>query len=374
MFFESSSLEDSLARLAAIPRRSDEALLVLVAEQDAPDLGALVEGLRERDVRFFGGLFPALTDGMLKRDTGIVAVPVPVAGQPIIVPALSEAPRLPAVLAETLERMEPGCEPTGLLFVDGLSSGIEPFLRNLYDELGSSVAYLGGGAGSLSLEPRPCVFSPEGVFAGAAVLALSPSGCGLGVRHGWRPIAGPLVATRTRHNRIEQLNWEPAFPVYQRLVEADSKRPFERRRFFELAREFPFGLFREDQESVVRDPIQVDEQDALVCVGSVPENSVLHVMRGAPEQLIAAAAEAARDATRALPGQPTHSLLVDCISRAIFLGPRFSDELDSVRAALTAGGAPAPVGALTLGEISCRGDGYLEFFNKTAVVGVLHGG
>ena len=74
-----------------------------------------------------------------------------------------------------------------------------------------------------------------------------------------------------------------------------------------------------------------------------------------------------------MPGRPAHSLLIDCISRAIFLGPRFANELAAVRTALAAGGAPAPVGALTLGEISCRGDGYLEFFNKTAVVGVLHG-
>ena len=372
MFFESASLEDVLASLASVPRRSTEALLVLVAEKDAPDLEALADGLRERVDRFFGGLFPAVTDGHRKRDSGFVALAVPLLGEPCLVRDLSSAPGLPRALGDALGEVGPGRKPTAFTLVDGLSAGIEPFLRRIYDELGNSVAYLGGGAGSLSLEQRPCVFSAEGVFADAALVALSPQTCSLGVRHGWLPIAGPLVATRTHRNRIEQLNWEQAFPVYRRIVEADSRRPFRRDRFFELAREYPFGLFRDEQETVVRDPIQVDEDGALVCVGSVPENSVLHIMKGVPERLIEAAAEAARDAARPRPGRMMQSLLIDCISRAIFLGERFEDELDAVRAALAATGAPAPVGALTLGEISCRGDGYLEFYNKTAVVGVLH--
>jgi hypothetical protein len=372
MFFEPASLEDTLARLASLPRSDTGALLLLIAEREAPDLEALVEGLRARGVRFLGGLFPAVTDGRRKHEAGLVAVPIPMLGEPCVVRELSQSPQLPPGPGEALDAHGSGGRPTGLILVDGLSPGIEPFLRNVYDQLGNGVSYLGGGAGSLSLQQRPCLLTSEGVFSDAAVLALSPWGCGLGVRHGWRPIAGPLVATRTRRNRVEQLNWEPAFPVYQGLVAADSGCVLEPERFGELAREFPFGLFREDQESVVRDPIQADETGALVCVGSVPENSVLHIMRGEPERLIAAAAAAARDATRALSGTPKCSLLIDCISRALFLGRRYDEELAAVSAALAAGGAPAPVGALTLGEVSCRGDGYLEFFNKTAVVGVLH--
>ena len=373
MFFEFASLEDALATLDSLPDRPDEALLLLVAEQHAADLDRLVAGLAATGRRFFGGLFPALTDGRSKRDAGMVALPLRLAGEPHVVEGLSTFAGLPPALLAAANDAGSDHKPTAFIFVDGLSPGIEAFLHGVYDELGNSVAYLGGGAGSLSLRQRPCVFNSKGVFADAAVIAISPVSCSLGVRHGWLPIAGPLVATRTRHNRIEQLNWEPAFPVYRRIVEADSGRPFQRDRFFELAREYPFGLFRDEQEAVVRDPIQVDDDGALVCVGWVPENSVLHIMKGLPARLTAAAARAAHDAAEAHGAHAGQSLLIDCISRAIFLGERFEDELDAVRDTLAACNAPSPVGALTLGEVSCRGDGPLEFFNKTAVVGVLHG-
>ncbi|MFN2343877.1 MAG: hypothetical protein ABR542_10995, partial [Desulfonatronovibrio sp.] len=58
-------------------------------------------------------------------------------------------------------------------------------------------------------------------------------------------------------------------------------------------------------------------------------------------------------------------ILIDCISRVLFMENDFSMELSAVDdRALT-------FGALTLGEIANTGDSYLEFYNKTAVVGVL---
>ncbi|HIE56438.1 MAG TPA: histidine kinase, partial [Chromatiaceae bacterium] len=59
-------------------------------------------------------------------------------------------------------------------------------------------------------------------------------------------------------------------------------------------------------------------------------------------------------------------LVMDCISRALFLGDHFQRELD----AFSQPGLPM-LGALTIGEIANHGDDYLEFYNKTAVVGIL---
>ncbi|EQD46615.1 hypothetical protein B1A_14553 [mine drainage metagenome] len=54
---------------------------------------------------------------------------------------------------------------------------------------------------------------------------------------------------------------------------------------------------------------------------------------------------------------------MDCISRALFLEQDFRQELAVIH-------SPAPMlGALTIGEIANSGQDYLEFYNKTAVVG-----
>jgi hypothetical protein len=115
-----------------------------------------------------------------------------------------------------------GSKPTAVLLVDGLSPNISHFLRAIYHQLGNRVSYWGGGAGSLTLQPRPCVFTREGVHQGAAIIALSTLPSRLGVRHGWRELKGPFVATRSDRNAIIQLNWRNAFDVYRSTVEADA--------------------------------------------------------------------------------------------------------------------------------------------------------
>ena len=59
-------------------------------------------------------------------------------------------------------------------------------------------------------------------------------------------------------------------------------------------------------------------------------------------------------------------LLIDCISRGLFLGEGFIREIEAVRA----GNTPL-IGALTLGEIANDGKDYMELYNKTCVVGIL---
>jgi hypothetical protein len=270
-----------------------------------------------------------------------------------------------------------GSKPTALLLVDGLTPNISHFLRSVYHQLGNRVSYWGGGAGSLSLQPRPCLFTREGIHQGAAIIALSPLPSRLGVRHGWRELKGPFVATRSDRNAIIQLNWRNAFDVYRSTVEADAGVTITPDNFFRVASGYPFGIRKEGQEVLVRDPVAVGPGGRLICVGDVPENAALSILKGEPRQLVSAAGQAAREAlldgaTEA--ARPIrHCLLADCASRSLFLGERFSEELDEIADGL--GGSAEgchPVGMLTLGEISSHGEGYLEFFNKTSVVAVVH--
>jgi hypothetical protein len=373
----SSAEPQAVARAAeAAAGGSEDMVAVMVAEGGAPDLPAMVEALRATKVSFFGGLFPSLIDGASKRDAGALLFTLPKLTEPMLVRGLDTA-RFAVPDALPFVQWHRGSKPTALLLVDGLSPNISHFLRAIYHQLGNRVSYWGGGAGSLTMQPRPCVFTREGVHQGAAIIALSSLPSRLGVRHGWRELKGPFVATRSDRNAIIQLNWRNAFDVYRGTVEADAGVTITPENFFRVASGYPFGIRKEGQEVLVRDPVAVGAGGSLICVGDVPENAALSILKGEARLLVSAAGQAAREALldgEVQPARPVrHCLLADCVSRSLFLGDNFSEELDEIVDGLGGGAAGChPVGMLTLGEISSHGEGYLEFFNKTSVVAVVH--
>ncbi|NVB36213.1 FIST C-terminal domain-containing protein [Pseudenhygromyxa sp. WMMC2535] len=364
----------AIARAAQrLDLRADDCLLALVAEGGDPDLEAIVAALSEAPCPFFGGLFPELLIAGARHREGALLLRVPSLAAPLAV-ADFDAPE--AALASLAAVLPAAGEPPATLFVlvDGLAPGLSRLLEATYDEFGDRVRYWGGGAGTSDFAARPCLFTRAGVFQGGAVLCMSSLHASLGVRHGWHAFRGPLVATRAQGNEVLQLNWRPAFSVYAEHVGEHLGRTVTPDEVFEVTRSYPLGLQRQGREFVVRDPVATRESGALRCVGDVPQNAVLSILHGDPDSLIAAAEQAAREAARADPSADTcYCLIADCISRVFFLGERFAAELE----AITRGLGPLaqrcpPLGVATLGEISSRGDGYIELFNKTCVIATLH--
>ena len=218
----------------------------------------------------------------------------------------------------------------------------------------------------MSLVQQPCLFSPEGVFQDVALLCPVPLKASIGVKHGWEQIFGPVVATRTEGNTVYELNWEPAFEVYAKIVSEDAGQEIREDNFFSIAKAYPFGIYREREEYVVRDPL-IAKDGAIICVGEVPENTVLNILKGDNDTLLKAAKQAASEA---IPEESiTELFVVDCISRALFLEDDFEKEIEEI-----AGASPSkkPSGILSLGEIASeQGGGALTFFNKTIVVSAL---
>ncbi len=372
MYIESNINQDLLEKVKVLKPGADEALLIFIGEEDKNiDLPKLISDLNQTGVAFFGGFFPSIIYGRKKSKIGAVITKLPLVEKPLLIKGLeNKAIDLSAIdrLAQSSRR-----KCTAMVLVDGLSVNINGFLTGLYNKLADTVSYIGGGAGSLSLEQKPCLFNNEGLFKDAAIVTLLRTDCKLGVRHGWNKLAGPVVATKTGGNTIYELNWRNAFEVYKKIVEADSSEVFTESNFFAIAKGYPFGMIKDYAESIVRDPLAVGPNGELFCVGAVPENSVLDILKGQPASLIKAAGQAAADSNIANGNQIVCQLIFDCISRVLFLENCFDEELTVVNDSLAKEGYNGfPLGALTLGEISSYGDGYLEFFNKTIVTGVLY--
>lgn len=374
MYLDSPSIDDILQAIAdqAIDKDKDKDVILLFVGEDAQlNIDLLIQRLSEGQYTFLGGIFPAVIAGETHSSSGVVLKTLPAATKPYLVKNLDQEILLPEFEQElSLSEIH---ELTALIWIDGLTSKISNFLAELYNNLGNSVRYLGGGAGSLTLKQKPCIFSPEGCFQDAAIIFFSALESQLGVQHGWQRLAGPIPATQTHRNAIAELNWENAFQVYQKAVEADCDRSITVENFFEIAKGYPFGIFKEGQEDIVRDPIIATESGNLICVGEVPENALLYILRGDTQSLISSASTAAQEATKRGQIGLFEILVVDCISRVLFLGENFGQELQALRNQFLAVDCQRSVeGVLTLGEISSYGNGFLEFLNKTIVVGALY--
>ena len=372
MYLPRASIDSVLGAIKKMGLGPSDTALILLGEKNAPDLPKLVETLRRAGVKFAGAVFPGILHGHEACFEGAILLSMPVLRDPIVIKNLDrEATALPDFGPEIAERS--GNHYTAIVLADALCSNISSFLRELFSLLGNSAHYIGGGAGSLSLKQKPCVFTAEGVFQNAVVICFASLSSSLGVRHGWENLAGPVVATQTAQNTIVELNWRKAFDVYREIVEADYGKTITRNTFFEIAKFYPFGIIKEGAEDIVRDPLTLNDRGGLACAGDIPENAVLNILKARPERLIEAADQAAENSLDFKNGQPRQCLVADCISRTLILDKRFSEELAKVEHRIqNAHSALVPEGILSLGEISSYGDGYIEFFNKTIVVGVLY--
>ena len=319
--------------------------------------------LQDLDTTLFGALFPEIIYDGENRSHGAVVCGLLSEPHVITIPELS-APNQDYTAYLDAELPLEGYE-TAFVFADAYSANIQQFIESLFRTYGVELNYIGGGAGALETEQRPCLFTNEGVIEDSAVLAGIEAPMTLGVKHGWREIAGPFRVTDTDGTTLWGLDGRPAFSVYKSVVEEHTETELTAAGFFETAKAYPFGVARLDGEQIVRDPFEVTEGDGLNCFGNIPEGEFVHILEGEPESLINAARHAGREARE--PDTPAEGLFFfDCISRVLYLEDQFERELSAVEVDDT-----PMVGALTIGEIANDGYGHLDYYNKTAVIGAI---
>jgi hypothetical protein len=340
-------------------------VLLSIAEHTKVDIPVLIEELNNEGLQFMGGIFPRVIHDNETYDNGIVINTLVNLKALYVVNGISKKDyEIPSInFGDT--------DYSLFTYVDGLTSNISNYLSALYENYGMQTNYFGGGAGSLSLQQQPCVFTKEGFFQDAAVVALMEMKSNIGVKHGWNKVDGPFIVTKADGNTIQEINWKSPFEVYKEVVEAHSGQVFTEDNFFEIAKGYPFGIVKNDAECIVRDPLTVNDKNELICVGELEDNTLVDILNGNKDSLINAAREATVNSLSKTK-MPRKAIIIDCISRILFLDKDYDIELSTITNTLKEKYPDISIGgALTLGEISSYGEGFLEFYNKTVVVGLF---
>ena len=369
MFLPEVNRENIVNTVSRLDVKNNEVVMILIGEDCIPDINGMICDLNEKSICFFGGIFPGLIHGEVKSTEGAIICKMPGIGEPSIV-SIKDPDRIQIPEFTELLSLESNIKYTAIILIDGMAPNKGLFLSEMLNRLGDSVNYFGGGAGFQNMKKDQCLFSSEGFIDDAAIVFLAKLESCLGVRHGWKRMMGPLVATRTDRNVICEFNWENAFEVYREAVEKDSGRKFSKSNFYDIAKEYPLGLFREGCENIGRATVALTDDGDIVCGGEVHGNAVVDILGGNRESLIRAAQMAAEDCRVPEGRRISHCLVSDCISRALLLENEYPEELKAISRGIQPAGVPE--GALTLGEISSFGERYLEYLNLTTVVMVMY--
>ncbi len=258
-----------------------------------------------------------------------------------------------------------------VVLLDGLSSSLTSFLNILFENVPENTQIIGGGAGKMTFERDPVIFSKNEFCKDAAIIVSLKSNLKIGVENGWDFLEGPFLVTDSQKNILKTLNFRNAFEVYKEFVEKDSHENFHEDNFFDIAKSYPLGIVKYDKKVIVRDPIYLNDENHLVLVGDIPKNSTINILKGNHNNLIKSSGIAVQNAIASLEClEKDHSvILFNCISRAIYLGDDFVDELKEIKRNIKPN--KNLFGALTLGEIANNGNEYIIFYNKSCVIGLL---
>jgi len=314
-----------------------------------------------------GGIFPKIIHNTVLHDKGTLVIGLP---DVVTIETMHHLSDPDADFEHVLNQKLPDSSEvhTLILFVDSFAIRVSSFIESLFNVFGLDFNYVGGGAGSLSMERKPYILTNAGMVMDAAVLAFLSTPSGVGVAHGWQEMYGPYQVTGIGPSAVTTIEWEPAFDFYRKTLLEKTGINCTRDDFFDVSKYHPFGISRLGGEHIVKDPYQVEPDGSLLCIGEIQEGAFISIMQAEESHLINAAAESLRLSLQALPADATVGLcfFVDCISRVIVLDENFQQELDVVNTT----GRPL-VGICSMGEIANSGTDYLELYNKTSVMAVL---
>lgn len=365
----SGTLKGLHTAIDAVLKAGAKGILILMASEQKLDTEKLPALFTSLPVPAFAAIFPGIIHNYSHYHTGSLVCGFINWSSPAIIQNITRP--YPQVTREIKEHFGETIPTGAYVFADGHSRGIDNLVACLYDCLGPSPNVIGGGTGYLDFSHRPSVITAEGCFQDAALLLTTSIPLTIGVRHGWKSIAGPFLVTAVEDNIIQSINYEPAFPFYAKIIREHCSTEPDFNDFFEVTKSYPLGMMQLDSEFLVRDPMSRNG-DHLECAGNIPLNSLIYILHSQPEALIEATAQLSRDIKGSLSpvymeNRGYYTFTIDCISRALFLDKQYPKELQSIKNEMPENSET--IGALSLGEIASSSQGVIQLLNKTTVIG-----
>lgn len=366
--------EDAIVQtLSAWKQQHPHMGVCVMLPENEKDKVVLLQGISKRfDIPLVGAVFPALLkDGQFATQGawlfGFKQMPWYELYEHLPTDQQEMDRRVEEIAGDIRRQIDHVPNITLFMLFDSMVPNVGSILDGLYLHLANRVFYAGGNAGSESFQPMPCLFDSQRFIQGGLLAILITQHKGAILEHGYQGQEKISYATSTQGNCISQIDWQPAFEVYQKLVSDYYGEKVTAQNFYQYGVHFPFGIMRANHHMVVRIPVGLAEDGSLFCVGEVPANSVLTLIR-APTVQTTETMQALKKGLNGLYGKTDGEdlLLFYCAGRRMHLGIESAEK--ELAAFHETTHAKQVAGALSLGEIGGSTlMGYPLFHNATLV-------
>jgi hypothetical protein len=310
------------------------------------------ENFLSLDIKFYGAIFPKIIYKNNSYNNGFLLIELRENTQVLFFENINETTFIDNQFEFTKSIIS---------IFDGFSTFSCKFLEELFENIKLHTNIVGGGAGLLNKPRGKNIFSNDGIFLDSAFVILLEKKMDLGIGHGWKYLEGPFIATKTKENTIEEIDYENAFDVYKKVVEEDCKKIITKDNFLEISMCYPLGIVKFNGESLIRDPIEIDEYGNMRLAGDIKTNTIFNILKGDKQELITAAVQAAKESSI----NCNEIFLFECITRLQFLADSFDIEIEQI---LNSTNIENIYGIFSVGEVGNNGDRYINILNKTSVM------
>jgi hypothetical protein len=373
IYFPSIETDVIASQLASwLQEYPEMGVLAMLPEAAKAEVATLQSVCRAQHIPLYGAIFPQLVFGTEFRNSGVCLLRFDTMAYAVLhdsLPsdAVNASKAADLIVADLRPYLDDEIPATLFLMLDAMLPNISTLLDELYLRLANRVNYAGVNAGSETFQPLPCLFDTHKVVGNGVLAILLKPHQGAILEHGYQIQEQSLPATSTEGNGIIQIDWRPAFEVYQELVYSQFGVAIDRENFYRYAVHFPFGILRANHNVLVRIPVMLDDDNALFCIGEVPAHAMLTLLE-APRVDSLSTLETLQKGLSELRGDPAANelLLFYCAGRRQHLGDVAAAE--ELRAFSQLTQAKVVAGALALGEIGGSTLwGYPLFQNATLV-------
>jgi len=339
----------------------DGGVFAMVAEADKEFVYTLQKACQQVGTPLIGGIFPQLIAASQLQTKGVALLLFDTMPKYILSENLASEEAVEQ-WADVLQQSLKGDErETLFLLFDGMLPNIASILEHCYLKIADRVSYAGANAGSESFQSMPCLFDIEQIKEGSVLALVFPQSQGAFIEHGYALPENLITVTSVAKNRIHSIDWRPAFEAYQELASSEYGITVTKDNFYSIGAKIPFGIVRGNGDVLVRFPVALMDDGSLLCIGEVPEHSLLTLLKSNEQDLMKGLKVLAGNISES---DMSQGLTFYCAGRRFYLG------LEKAQAEIDALGQHVGevFGALSLGEIGDTQDGGYPVFHNGAVV------